>query len=46
MFRKLFMAVPIAVMAIGGTTACATKKFVRTSVADVNQKVDSLGRSV
>jgi len=46
MFRKLLMVVPIATMAIGGTTACATKKFVRTSVGEVNDKVDSLGRSV
>ena len=46
MFRKLLMAVPIAALVIGGTTACATKKFVRTSVGDVNEKVDSLGRSV
>ena len=46
MFRKLFMAVPIAVLVIGGSTACATKKFVRTSVGEVNDKVDSLGRSV
>ncbi len=46
MLRKFFMAVPIAVMAVGGTTACATKKFVRTSVGEVNDKVDSLGRSV
>src|SRR5262249_13012641 len=46
MFRKFFVAVPVAVLAIGGSTACATKKFVRTSVADVNEKVDSLGRSV
>src|SRR5215468_1592957 len=46
MFRKLFVAVPVAVMAIGGSTACATKKFVRTSVGEVNEKVDSLGRSV
>src|ERR1051325_7695415 len=45
MFRKMFMAIPIAVMAIGGT-ACASKKFVRTSVGEVNDKVDSLGRSV
>jgi|SoiMetStandDraft_2_1073263.scaffolds.fasta_scaffold03911_3 peptidoglycan-associated lipoprotein len=47
--RKFFMAVPvaaIAVVGIGGTTACATKKFVRTSVGEVNDKVDSLGRSV
>jgi outer membrane protein OmpA-like peptidoglycan-associated protein len=46
MFRKLAIAVPVAVLAIGGTTACASKKFVRTSVGEVNDKVDSLGRSV
>src|ERR1041384_6101846 len=45
MFRKMFMAIPIAVMAIG-VTAGASKKFVRTSVGEVNDKVDSLGRSV
>jgi outer membrane protein OmpA-like peptidoglycan-associated protein len=46
MFRKLFLAVPIALLAVGGSTACATKKFVRTSVGEVNAKVDSLGRSL
>ncbi len=46
MSRHLFMAIPVAVLALGGSTACATKKFVRTSVAEVNDKVDSLGRSV
>jgi len=46
MFRNLFVAIPIAVLAVGGSTACATKKFVRTSVGEVNDKVDSLGRSV
>jgi outer membrane protein OmpA-like peptidoglycan-associated protein len=46
MLRKFFVAVPIAVLAIGGSTACATKKFVRTSVGEVNDKVDSLGKSV
>jgi peptidoglycan-associated lipoprotein len=44
--RNLILAVPIAVLAIGGSTACATKKFVRTSVGEVNDKVDSLGRSL
>ena len=44
--RNLFLAVPIAVLALGGSTACATKKFVRTSVGEVNDKVDSLGRSL
>jgi len=40
------MAVPIAALVAGGTTACASKKFVRTSVGEVNTKVDSLGRAV
>jgi outer membrane protein OmpA-like peptidoglycan-associated protein len=45
MFRKFFVAVPIVVMALGGT-ACATKKFVRSSVGEVNEKVDSQGRAI
>ena len=36
----------IGLLVVGGTPACATKKFVRTSVGEVNDKVDSLGRSV
>jgi peptidoglycan-associated lipoprotein len=44
--RKLFVAVPIALLAVGGSTACASKKFVRTSVGEVNDKVDSLGKSL
>jgi outer membrane protein OmpA-like peptidoglycan-associated protein len=46
MLRKLLIAIPMAALVIGGTTACATKNFVRTSVGEVNDKVDSLGRSV
>jgi len=46
MFRKFFAAVPIVVLAVGGSTACATKKFVRTSVGEVNEKVDSQGRTI
>ena len=46
MFRKFFVAVPIVVLAIGGSTACATKKFVRTSVGEVNEKVESQGRAI
>jgi peptidoglycan-associated lipoprotein len=46
MLRKLFVAASITAMAIGGTTACATKKYVRTSVGEVNDKVDSMGRSI
>jgi outer membrane protein OmpA-like peptidoglycan-associated protein len=46
MFPRLVMAVPIAALVLSGTTACATKKFVRTSVGEVNEKVDTLGRSL
>jgi outer membrane protein OmpA-like peptidoglycan-associated protein len=46
MFRHFFVALPIAVLAVGGSTACATKKFVRTSVGEVNEKVDSQGRTI
>jgi peptidoglycan-associated lipoprotein len=46
MFRKLLIVVPVAALAIGSSTACASKKFVRTSVGQVNDKVDSLGRSL
>jgi outer membrane protein OmpA-like peptidoglycan-associated protein len=46
LLRKFFMAVPVVAVAIGGSTACATKKFVRTSVGEVNEKVDSQGRTI
>ena len=44
--RKWFVAIPVALLAVSGTTACASKKFVRTSVGEVNDKVDSLGKSL
>jgi len=44
--RRWFAAIPIAVLVAGGSTACATKKFVRTSVGEVNDKVDALGKSL
>ena len=46
MFRNFIMAIPVVALAIGGTTACASKKFVRTSVGEVNEKVDSQGRTI
>ena len=46
MFRNLFVVLPVAAIAVGSSTACASKKFVRTSVSEVNAKVDSLGRSL
>jgi peptidoglycan-associated lipoprotein len=44
--RQFFVAVPIAVLVLGGSTACATKKFVRTSIGEVNDKVDSVGKEL
>jgi peptidoglycan-associated lipoprotein len=44
--KKFVMAVPIVALALGGTTACATKKFVRGEVTQVNDKVDTLSKSV
>jgi outer membrane protein OmpA-like peptidoglycan-associated protein len=44
--KKLVLAVPMLALALGGTTACATKKFVRGEVTQVNDKVDTLSRSV
>ena len=44
--KRLILAAPVLALALGGTTACATKKFVNTRVGEVNTKVDTLGRSV
>jgi peptidoglycan-associated lipoprotein len=44
--KRLILAAPVLAIALGGTTACATKKFVNTRVGEVNTKVDSLGRTV
>jgi peptidoglycan-associated lipoprotein len=39
--RRLFLVVPLVMLA-AGSTACATKKFVRGEVAQVNTKVQGL----
>src|SRR5262249_4214500 len=46
MVRKLFVVGPVGALASGGATACASKKFVRTAVGEVNEKVDSQGRAI
>jgi outer membrane protein OmpA-like peptidoglycan-associated protein len=40
--KKFLLALPVVALAIGGSTACATKKFVRTEVGGVNDKVTTL----
>src|SRR5688572_364479 len=42
MMKKFLLALPVITLAIGGSTACATKKFVRTEVGGVNDKVTTL----
>jgi len=45
MLRQL-SAISVAVFLVAAATACATKNFVRNDVKGVNDKVDTLGRSV
>jgi outer membrane protein OmpA-like peptidoglycan-associated protein len=44
--KKLMVGIPVLALALGSSTACATKKFVRGEVGQVNEKVDTLTRSV
>jgi len=44
--KRFVSALAISAVALGGTSACATKKMVKQRVGEVNEKVDTLGRSV
>jgi len=44
--RKSLLVMALFGLAAGGSTACATKGFVKTQVAQVNTKVDSLSQSL
>lgn len=44
--RKFVLALSVAVLAAGSTTACASKGFVRDRVGDVNDKVESVSKSL
>ena len=44
--RKVVLAIPVLALALAGNTACATKKFVRGEVGQVNEKMDGLSRSL
>ena len=44
--KKFVLAIPVVTIALAGTSACATKKYVRGEVGQVNDKVDTLSRSV
>jgi outer membrane protein OmpA-like peptidoglycan-associated protein len=43
---RLLIAIPITVLTVGASQACATKNFVRSSVGDVNDKVEAVGHSL
>jgi outer membrane protein OmpA-like peptidoglycan-associated protein len=50
MFKNFLVALPIVAVAIGGSSACATKKYVRTQVDEtagkINEKVDTMSKSL
>jgi peptidoglycan-associated lipoprotein len=44
--KRVFLAVPILALAVAGSSACATKKFVKTQVGEVNNKVETVSKSL
>jgi outer membrane protein OmpA-like peptidoglycan-associated protein len=44
--KNLLLVVSVMAMALAGTTGCATKKFVRGQVGEVNDKVESVSKSL
>jgi outer membrane protein OmpA-like peptidoglycan-associated protein len=44
--RKTFMTVAVCALAVAGTSACATRGYVRTQVGQVSTKVDTLSQSL
>ena len=44
--RRIINMVAVATVVVGTTTACATKKFVRTEVGGVNTRVETLSQSI
>jgi peptidoglycan-associated lipoprotein len=45
-FRNILNVLAVALIVVGTTTACATKKFVRTEVDAVGQRVETLSQSI
>ena len=44
--RRVMLAAAVLALVTAGTTACASKKFVRSTVGEVNDKVETLSKSV
>jgi peptidoglycan-associated lipoprotein len=45
-FRRILNVLAVGLVVVGTTTACATKKFVRTEVDSVGQRVETLSQSI
>ena len=44
--RRFIVTAAVAALALGGTTACATKKMVRQNIGEVNDKINTLSSSL
>jgi peptidoglycan-associated lipoprotein len=44
--KRMISAIAITAVALGGSSACATKKMVKQRVGEVDNKVDTLSKSV
>jgi peptidoglycan-associated lipoprotein len=44
--RRFIVTAAVAALALGGTTACATKKMVRQNIGEVNDKITTLSSSL
>ncbi len=44
--RRTVTALALGAVVLGAATGCATKKFVRTQVDTVDQRVETLGQSL
>src|SRR4029453_16710549 len=44
--RRTFVAIAIVAFGVAGTTACATKGYVKNQVGQVSSKVDTLSPSL
>lgn len=44
--RNLILAAAVVALGVGGSTACASKKYVRTRVGEVNTKVETLSQTL
>ena len=44
--KRFLSAVAITAVALGGSSACASKKMVKQRVGEVDNKVDTLSKSV